>query len=83
MKAYVDGKVSKYFAGLNSGDTVDFKGPIGTLNYEPNSSKHLGIVAGGSGITPVLQILNEIITVPEDLTKVSCYMPMRLKMTFY
>ena len=28
-------------------------------------------MAGGSGITPVLQILNEVVTVPEDLTKVS------------
>lgn len=71
VKTYVDGKVSRYFAGLSTGDTVDFMGPIGTLNYEPNSSRHLGIVAGGSGITPVLQILNEVVTVPEDLTKVS------------
>ena len=71
IKSYADGKVSKYFAGLKPGDTVEFKGPIGELHYAPNSSKALGIVAGGSGITPVLQMLNEIITVPEDLTKLS------------
>lgn len=71
IKSYADGKVSKYFAGLSTGQTVDFMGPVGTLNYEPNSSKAIGIVAGGSGITPILQVLNEVITVPEDETKIS------------
>lgn len=71
VKSYTDGKVSKFFAGLSPGQTVDFRGPVGTFDYEANSSKVLGIVAGGSGITPILQVLNEIVTVPEDLTKVS------------
>ncbi|CCK71412.1 cytochrome-b5 reductase KNAG_0G03550 [Huiozyma naganishii CBS 8797] len=71
VKSYQDGKVSKYFAGLQPGATVDFKGPIGIMNYAPNSSKEFGMVVAGSGITPALQILNEIVTVPEDLTKVS------------
>lgn len=71
VKSYADGKVSKYFAGLRPGQTVDFKGPVGNFNYQANASNALGIVAGGSGITPVLQILNEVITVPEDLTKIS------------
>ncbi|CCD24836.1 cytochrome-b5 reductase NDAI_0E00200 [Naumovozyma dairenensis CBS 421] len=71
IKSYADGKVSKYFAGLKPGESVEFKGPIGELNYNVNSSTALAIVAGGSGITPVLQMLNEIITTPEDLTKVS------------
>lgn len=71
IKSYVDGTVSKYFASLKPGQTVDFKGPVGRLSYEANSSKALGIVAGGSGITPALQVLNEVITVPEDLTKIS------------
>lgn len=71
IKSYPDGKVSKYMASLKSGQLVDFKGPVGTLKYETNSSKELAIVAGGSGITPVLQILNQVITTPEDLTKVS------------
>lgn len=71
IKSYVDGKVSKYFASLSTGQTVDFMGPVGTLNYEPNSSKAIGIIAGGSGITPVLQVLNEVMTTPEDETKIS------------
>lgn len=70
VKSYADGVVSKYFASLKPGQLVEFQGPVGKLNYAPNSSKEIGIVAGGSGITPVLQVLNEVITVPEDLTKV-------------
>ncbi|QLL34657.1 hypothetical protein HG536_0H00310 [Torulaspora globosa] len=71
VKSYADGKVSKYFAGLRQGQTVEFRGPVGTFNYEANTTKVIGIVAGGSGITPILQVLNEVITVPEDLTKIS------------
>lgn len=71
VKSYVDGTVSKYFASLKNGQTVEFKGPVGRLNYEPNSSKHIGMIAGGSGLTPMLQVLNTIITTPEDTTKVT------------
>ena len=71
VKSYRDGQLSKHFASLTPGEFIEFKGPFGTLNYEPNSSKEIGIIVGGSGITPALQILNEIITTPEDLTKVS------------
>ena len=70
VKSYPNGVVSKYFASLQTGMTVDFKGPMGIFNYVPNSYKTLSIVCGGSGITPVLQILNEVITVPEDFTKI-------------
>lgn len=71
VKSYADGQVSKYFAGLKAGSAVDFKGPVGRFNYVVNSYKQIGMIAGGSGITPMLQILNKIITTPEDLTKVS------------
>lgn len=71
VKSYPEGKVSKHFASLTSGELIEFMGPMGTLNYETNSSKEIGIIVGGSGITPALQILNEIITTPEDTTKVS------------
>lgn len=70
VKSYPNGTVSKHFAALQPGNTVEFMGPMGKFNYVANSYKTLSIVAGGSGITPVLQILNEIITTPEDLTTV-------------
>lgn len=71
VKSYPDGKVSKFFASLKPGQTVQFQGPVGRFNYEANSSKHIGMIAGGSGLTPMLQVLNSVITTPEDVTKVS------------
>ncbi|SCV02009.1 LAMI_0G15170g1_1 [Lachancea mirantina] len=71
VKSYPDGTVSKYFASLKPGSLVNFKGPVGRFNYVPNSFKHIGLIAGGSGITPMLQVLNKIITTPEDFTKIS------------
>jgi cytochrome-b5 reductase len=71
VKSYSDGNVSKFFAGLRPGQTVQFKGPVGRFNYTTNHVKEIGMIAGGSGITPMLQVLSEITTTPEDVTKVS------------
>lgn len=71
VKSYTNGKVSKYFASLKPGQLVEFQGPVGRFNYATNSSKAIGMIAGGSGITPMLQVLSQIVTTPEDTTKVS------------
>lgn len=71
VKSYPEGKVSKRFAMLREGQTVKFRGPVGRLQYETNMAKHIGLVAGGSGITPILQVITNIITTPEDTTKIS------------
>ena len=54
-----------------TGDTLDFKGPILKRAYKPNQYDHIGMVAGGTGITPMLQVVDEIIANKEDKTKVS------------
>ncbi|CCH41732.1 hypothetical protein BN7_1271 [Wickerhamomyces ciferrii] len=69
VKSYPTGTVSKHFATLKAGQTVNFRGPVGRFNYATNSSKEIGIVAGGSGITPILQVISEVTTTPEDFTK--------------
>lgn len=71
VKSYPQGKVSKRFAMLKEGQTVKFRGPVGRLEYATNMAKELGLVAGGSGITPILQVITKIITTSEDTTKVS------------
>ncbi|AAS53810.1 AFR439Cp [Eremothecium gossypii ATCC 10895] len=70
VKSYVDGKVSKWFAGLQPGQTVEFKGPVGRFSYVTNAYKKIGMVTGGSAITPMLSVLNKIVTTPEDTTQV-------------
>lgn len=71
VKSYADGNVSRYFAGLRPGQTVEFKGPVGRFNYATNHVKEIGMIAGGSGITPILQVISEVTRTPEDVTKLS------------
>lgn len=70
VKSYPQGKMSKHIAELKVGDKLEFKGPIVKLKYEPNQYKEIGMVAGGTGITPMLQVIDEIIANKKDKTKV-------------
>ncbi|ODQ82212.1 hypothetical protein BABINDRAFT_164028 [Babjeviella inositovora NRRL Y-12698] len=71
VKSYTDGKVSKKFAHLREGETVKFRGPVGRLDYVPNMATEIGMIAGGSGITPILSVLSTIVTTPDDVTNVN------------
>lgn len=70
VKSYKDGEVSKYFASLNPGQKVLFKGPVGRMSYQKNMAKKIVMIAGGTGISPMLAVLGSIITTPEDITDV-------------
>jgi len=37
------------------------KGPKGAMVYTPNMVRHFGMIAGGTGITPMLQIIRAVI----------------------
>jgi len=40
------------------------------MRYSPDLTKHIGMIAGGTGITPMLQIIRAIVKNPQDKTKV-------------
>jgi cytochrome-b5 reductase len=77
IKVYPNGKMTQYLDKLHIGHTIDVSGPSGNLIYKDNGLfdirtrkpepfvtrhvRHLGLIAGGSGITPMYQILNEIL----------------------
>jgi len=71
VKTYPEGKMSKHMANLKVGDKLDFKGPILKRAYKPNEHKQIGMVAGGTGIAPMLQVVDEILANPADKTQVS------------
>lgn len=71
IKVYPDGKMSQHFASLKPGDVVEVKGPIEKLRYSPNMKKKMGMIAGGTGITPMLQVIKAILKNPDDNTQVS------------
>ena len=61
VKSYPQGNISRIMGELEIGDTMDFKGPKGSMTYTPNMVRHFGMIAGGTGITPMLQIVRAII----------------------
>ncbi|XP_031563885.1 NADH-cytochrome b5 reductase 3-like [Actinia tenebrosa] len=81
------GKMSQYLESLKLGDTVDIRGPAGKLVYKGRGTiaikesqrkpeiirkaKHLGLISGGTGITPMLQIIAAIVKDQGDTTQVS------------
>ncbi|XP_030549994.1 NADH-cytochrome b5 reductase-like protein [Rhodamnia argentea] len=71
IKVYPEGKMSQHFAILKPGDVVEVKGPIEKFKYIPNMKKHIGMIAGGTGITPMLQVIDAILKNPDDNTQVS------------
>ena len=61
IKAYPQGNISAHMATLRIGDTMKVKGPKGAMVYTPNMCRHLGMIAGGTGITPMLQVIRAIV----------------------
>ncbi|KAE8343498.1 NADH-cytochrome b5 reductase 1 [Aspergillus arachidicola] len=61
VKAYPQGNISKYLTTLKIGDNMKVRGPKGAMVYTPNMCRHIGMIAGGTGITPMLQIIKAII----------------------
>lgn len=63
--------MTQHFAKLKPGDKLEVKGPIRKLKYSPNMKKHIGMIAGGTGITPMLQVIDAIAKNQDDITQVS------------
>lgn len=61
VKSYPQGNISKHLASLQVGQTMKVKGPKGAMVYKPNMCRRIGMIAGGTGITPMLQIIKAII----------------------
>lgn len=64
---------------MKLGDTVDVKGPIGSFVYTapgaytfkgtPRTVKRINMVAGGTGITPMYEVIRAILRNPRDTTE--------------
>jgi cytochrome-b5 reductase len=61
IKSYPTGNISKHVASLMVGQNMKVKGPKGAMVYTPNMVRHFGMIAGGTGITPMLQVVKAVI----------------------
>ncbi|TDH72930.1 hypothetical protein CCR75_008689 [Bremia lactucae] len=71
VKGYPNGNLSKHIVNLMEGDSLELKGPYLKFSYVPNRYKRIGMIAGGSGITPMLQLVKTICRNPEDRTEIT------------
>ena len=91
IKLYPQGKMSQHLQAMQIGQTIDVRGPQGSLEYKGDGVFHImrkaaaggsalqtytvksvGMIAGGSGITPMLQLLRDVSKrTATDFTKLS------------
>eukprot|EP01060_Flectonema_neradi_P009281 TRINITY_DN16629_c0_g2_i1.p1 TRINITY_DN16629_c0_g2~~TRINITY_DN16629_c0_g2_i1.p1 ORF type:complete len:288 (+),score=24.15 TRINITY_DN16629_c0_g2_i1:40-903(+) len=71
IKKYPGGKMGTYIHDLHIGDTLDIKGPFMKTPIKSNEHKHVGLLCGGTGITPMYQILHALLDDPSDKTKIT------------
>jgi len=80
------GKMTQHLESLKIGDKIKVRGPAGKIQYKGKGKfaikkenkgepimyefNKLGLVAGGSGITPMYQLMQAITNNPEDKTEV-------------
>ena len=70
VKAYEQGNVSKYIGNMKIGDLLTVKGPKGQMRYQPGLARAFGMIAGGTGLTPCLQIIRAVLSNPNDKTQI-------------
>ena len=81
---YIGGKMSQHLNDMKIGDKILMRGPKGHLEYLGKGSftiarrkddivsykkKKIGMVCGGTGITPMLQVIRAVLKNPEDKTE--------------
>ncbi|KAF5332468.1 hypothetical protein D9611_005133 [Ephemerocybe angulata] len=69
VKKYDEGKASKHIHELKEGDSLSFKGPISKFPYKANEFEEVALIGGGSGITPLYQLLTHALPHRANKTK--------------
>ncbi|CAO1635608.1 unnamed protein product [Parajaminaea phylloscopi] len=71
IKKYPGGAMTEHVHGLKVGEPIQIKGPIPKFPYKANEFQHIGMIAGGSGITPMWQVIQDIANNKADKTNVT------------
>ncbi|THG07142.1 hypothetical protein TEA_019242 [Camellia sinensis var. sinensis] len=73
IKMYPQGRMSHHFREMREGDYLAVKGPKGRFKYQPGQVRAFGMLAGGTGITPMFQ---------EELANLACSFPNRFNVYY-
>ncbi|KAL3868469.1 hypothetical protein ACJMK2_041270 [Sinanodonta woodiana] len=68
IKVYPKGKMSRYVNTWQVGTKVEIRGPYGNFTYRANQHRRLFMLAAGTGITPMAQVVQGILDNPDDET---------------
>ncbi|CEJ88846.1 Putative NADH-cytochrome b5 reductase [[Torrubiella] hemipterigena] len=71
VKKYEGGPMSTHIHELTPGQSLAIKGPLPKYAWTENKHSHIGLIAGGTGITPMYQLCRSIFNNPNDKTKVT------------
>ncbi|GMP91850.1 hypothetical protein CsSME_00042347 [Camellia sinensis var. sinensis] len=71
IKMYPQGRMSHHFREMREGDYLAVKGPKGRFKYQPGQVRAFGMLAGGTGITPMFQVARAILENPNDKTNIN------------
>lgn len=72
VKKYPNGALSTHLHDMTPGQSVLFAGPLTRYQWKAdNAHPHVAMVAGGTGICPMWQLLHGIFANPADRTKVT------------
>jgi len=63
--------MGQHVDSLAIGDYIAVRGPKGLFKYKPNIKKAIGMIAGGSGITPMVQVSRAVLADENDRTSLS------------
>ena len=70
IKIYSDGRMGSLVRDWDIGSLVRIRGPFGSLDYKPNQYSHLSMLACGTGIAPMYQLIRHVLENENDETRI-------------
>lgn len=70
VKIYPGGKLSQHFDQLQIGQLIDFKHIEKNVKMQYPFKNHVGMLVGGTGITPMIQALHAVLGTASDQSRV-------------
>ncbi|AAZ12334.1 NADH-cytochrome b5 reductase, putative [Trypanosoma equiperdum] len=71
VKSYPNSRMGSHLHNMKVGDSIEVQGPWKTMDIKSGQYEHIGMLAGGTGVTPMYQIARNFLGRPSNTTKFS------------